>query len=77
MYRRGFSMGRLRNSARGYYNRVQRSRHRRSCFAGVGCLVVGALVVCCLLALALYYAPLRRGALELLPAAWLAARALI
>ncbi|MCC7360038.1 MAG: hypothetical protein IT317_11205 [Anaerolineales bacterium] len=55
MYRRRFSVSGLRNSARSYYYRVQRMRNRRSIFAGLGCLVVGLLVVCCLAAVAVVY----------------------
>lgn len=80
MYRRGFSVSGLRNSARSYYSRVQRHRNRRSIFAGLGCLVVGLLVVCCVAAVVVVYlaytalAPASSGLLPALHALALSAR---
>jgi hypothetical protein len=70
MYRRGFSVSSLRNSARSAYYRVQRHRNRRSIFAGLGCLVVGVLVACCLVAVVAVYLVFnasQRGAVDPLP----------
>ncbi len=52
MYRRGFSVNSLRNSARSYYYRFQRVRNYRTWLAVAGCLVVGVLAGCCVVAAA-------------------------
>ncbi len=55
MYRRGFSVNSLRNSARGYYYRFQRVRNYRGWLAGAGCLVVAVLAACCVVAVAVAF----------------------
>lgn len=66
MYRRGFSINSLRNSARSYYYRFQRVRNPRAWMAAAGCLVVSLLAACCVVVVAvavLLLNPASRGAL--------------
>jgi hypothetical protein len=66
MYRRGFSVNSLRNSARSSYYRLQRMRNPRAWMAGIGCTVVALIGVCCLLAIFVVYLllPAQRSAID-------------
>jgi len=67
MYRRGFSVNSLRNSARSYYYRFQRLPNPRTWLIGGGCVVLALLGLCCLLAaVAAFYLlnPVQRSALD-------------
>lgn len=69
MYRRGFSVNSLRNSARSYYYRFQRVRNPRAWLAGAGCLLLAIIAGCCVVGTAAVYLLLTRassGAFEAL-----------
>jgi hypothetical protein len=55
MYRRGFSVNSLRNSARSYYYRFQRVRNPRAWLVGAGCLLLAVIAGCCVVGAAVIF----------------------